>query len=84
MTRSPAAARSLGTMGDDTSSEGAANFAAWTAAVQDYLTALDAGEATEELQQRVRTAWMPLRYEMAFEPSRFALKLMEDVFNSTH
>jgi hypothetical protein len=56
----------------------------WVQAVETYCAALEAGEATEEMRQRVREAWLPLRHEMAFHPSPFALKLMEDVFHSTH
>ena len=76
--------RTVHTLGEMDGDDPPAILIEWVEAVQDYLAALDADDATEEHRQRVREAWLPLRSEMAFEPSPFALKLMETIWHTTH
>lgn len=69
---------------DQETEEPPPEFAAWTAAVEDYLRADERGEATEEHRQRVRETWMGLRENPAFEPTPYAQQLIEQIWHTTH
>ena len=51
----------------------------WTAALQAFVDADEAGLMTSAIRERALRAWAPLRDNPAFEPSRFALRLMDKV-----
>jgi hypothetical protein len=53
-------------------------------AVQAYIVARDEGDKTDEIEQRIREAWLPLREDMSYVPSKFALELVEKIFHTTH
>ena len=47
--------------------------------MQAYVGARKAGQLTEAIRRRALRAWALLRDNPAFEPSRFALRLMEQI-----
>ena len=51
----------------------------WTEALQAYCDADEAGRVTAVIRERALQSWALLRDNPAFEPSRFALRLMDKV-----
>jgi hypothetical protein len=51
----------------------------WQAAVQEYVDAKEANESIRPALARARKAWLAIRDEPGFEPSPFAIELMEEV-----
>jgi hypothetical protein len=51
----------------------------WQAATQEYVDAKEANKSLEPARVRARKAWLAIKDDPGFEPSPFALELMEEL-----
>lgn len=51
----------------------------WQSATQAYVNAKEANESIRPALARARKAWVAIKDEPGFEPSPFALELMEEI-----
>jgi hypothetical protein len=56
----------------------------WTVATQAYVDAKEANKPIKAKLARARKAWLAIKDEPGFKPSRFALKLMDEIMQPMH
>jgi hypothetical protein len=56
-----------------------AEFVEWQAATQAYVDAREADRSLKLALARARKAWLMIKDKPGFEPSPFALELMEEI-----